>query len=115
MRTALFRKLSAMDAEITTERVGMKWHAYLDGRPDIDQTALTEEAARRMVEELRDGFGPCGAKTNLSGGRTCERVRGHHALLGRRSEHRSGIVRWIDGDTAASGEDMAVGGVRFHP
>src|SRR5947209_3043176 len=103
-----------MDAEIKTERIGTKWHAYLDGRPDIDQTALTEEAARRMVEELRDGFGPCGAKTSLSGGRTCERVRGHRALLGKRSEHRSGSVKWIDGDTSASGDGAAAAGVRFH-
>ena len=43
-----------MNAEIRTEKIGTKWHAYLDGRPDIDQTALTEEAARRMVEQLRD-------------------------------------------------------------
>lgn len=85
-----------MDAEIRTEKIGTKWHAYLDGRPEIDQTALTEEAARRMVKQMRDRFGTCGAKTKLSGGRTCERVLGHHELLGKRSAHRSGGVSWID-------------------
>jgi hypothetical protein len=96
-----------MDAEITTERVGMKWHAYLDGRPEIDETGLTEEAARRKVRELRDRFGVCGAKTGLFGGRTCERVRGHHALLGRGSEHRSGGRTWIDAGERAAHEVRA--------
>lgn len=85
-----------MNAEIRTERIGTKWHAYLDGRPDIDQTALTEEAARRMVEQLRDRFGVCGAKTRLFGGRVCELVSGHHAPGHKRTEHRSGSVTWID-------------------
>src|SRR5690348_2641297 len=85
-----------MNAEIKTERVGTKWHAYLDGRPDVDQTALTEEAARRMVEQLRDRFGVCGAKTRLFGGRTCELVNGHHTPGGKLTEHRKGSVTWIE-------------------
>jgi hypothetical protein len=85
---------STMNAEITTEKVGTKWHAYLDGRPDIDQTALTEEAARRMVEQLRERFGACGAKTNRFGGRTCDRVSGHHGYGGKKTVHRSGAVTW---------------------
>jgi hypothetical protein len=95
-RSRLFRRLSAMDAEIRSEKIGTKWHAYLDGRPDIDQTALTEEAARRKVEEMRDGFGVCAAKTKLLGGRTCDRVPGHREFMGKPSEHRSGTVTWID-------------------
>ena len=61
-----------MNAEITTRKVGSKWHGYLAGRPDLDETALTEEAARRKMEQLRDRIGVCGAKTELFGGRTCE-------------------------------------------
>ena len=57
-----------MNAEIRTQRVGTKWHAHLDGRPDIDETALTEEAARRKVEQLRERLGACGAKTRGSAG-----------------------------------------------
>lgn len=36
-----------MHAEITTKKVGTKWHGYIEGRPDLDETALTEEAVRR--------------------------------------------------------------------
>ena len=32
-----------MAAEITTREVGTKWHGYIAGRPDPDETALTEE------------------------------------------------------------------------
>jgi len=85
-----------MNAEIRTEKIGTKWHAYLDGRPDVDQTALTEDAARRMVEQMRDRFGVCGATTRLFGGRTCELVNGHHAPGGKPTEHRSGSVTWIE-------------------
>lgn len=35
------------NAEIKTKRVGTKWHGYIDGRPDLDETALSDEAARR--------------------------------------------------------------------
>ena len=31
---------------ITTRKVGTKWHGYIAGRPDLDETALSEEAVR---------------------------------------------------------------------
>jgi len=85
-----------MNAEITTKKVGTKWHGYIDGRPDLDETALSDEAVRRKMEQLRDRIGPCGAETNLFGGRTCELIDGHHILGRKRIEHRSGSVSWID-------------------
>ena len=85
-----------MNVEIRTERVGTKWHGYIDGRPDIDETALTEEAARRKVEQLRDRFGSCRMKTKLFGGRMCELVNGHCAPGSKPTEHRSGSVSWMD-------------------
>jgi len=56
-----------MNAEITTKKIGSKGRGYIDGRPDPDETALTEEAARRKMEQLRDriGIGVCGAKRKL--------------------------------------------------
>ena len=43
----LERQISAafpmMNAEITTKKFGSKWHGYIDGRPDLDETALSEE------------------------------------------------------------------------
>jgi hypothetical protein len=83
-----------MNAEIRTEKIGTKWHAYLDGRPDIDETALSEEAARRKVEQLRERLGTCDAKTERFGGRSCELVKGHHALREREPRHRSGAYIW---------------------
>lgn len=94
-----------MNAEIRTQRVGTKWHAYLDGRPDIDETALSEEAARRKVEQLRDRLGACGAQTRLFGGRTCELVSGHFAVGERLLQHRSGTVVWSD--VPPEGDDPA--------
>ena len=85
-----------MNAEITTKRVGSKWQGYIDGRPDLDETALTEDAVRRKMEQLRDRIGMCGAKTRLFGGKTCELIAGHHVLGKKRIEHRSGSVSWID-------------------
>jgi len=85
-----------MDAEITTRKVGTKWHGYIAGRPDLDETALTEEAVRRKMEQLRDRLGVCGAKTKLFGGRTCELVAGHHDAATKRTIHRSGSVTWFD-------------------
>jgi hypothetical protein len=46
-------------------KVGTKWHGYSAGRPDLDETALTEEAVRRKMEQLGDHIGGCGAKTKL--------------------------------------------------
>ena len=48
-----------MNAEITTRKVGTKWHGYIDGRPDLDETALSEEAVRRKMEQLRERIGTC--------------------------------------------------------
>jgi hypothetical protein len=59
-------------------RPASKWQGYIDGRPDLDETALSEEAARRKMEQLRDRIGACGATTKLFGSRTCELIAGHH-------------------------------------
>lgn len=83
-----------MSAEITTERISTKWHGYLDGRPDVDETALTEDAARRKVERLRDRVGTCGARLNRDGSQTCELVSGHCVAGGRATSHRSGALAW---------------------
>jgi len=85
-----------MNAEITTQRVGSKWHGYIDGRPDLDETALSEEAARRKMEQLRDRIGRCGARTERFGGRTCELIDGHRSVGKTRTEHRSGGATWLD-------------------
>src|SRR5205823_2419037 len=37
---------------IRTEKIGGIWHGYLEGHPEIDERALTEEIARRKVESL---------------------------------------------------------------
>jgi hypothetical protein len=37
---------------ITTEKIGGIWHGYLEGHPEIDERALTEEIARRKVESV---------------------------------------------------------------
>ena len=96
----LERQISAafpmMNAEITTRKVGTKWHGYIDGRPDLDETALSEEAVRRKMEQLRDRMGSCAATTKLFGGRTCELIDGHRVLGKTRNEHRSGDVTWND-------------------
>ena len=45
------RDSSAVDG-IRTEKVGGIWHGYLEGHPEIDERALTEEIARRKVEAV---------------------------------------------------------------
>jgi hypothetical protein len=85
-----------MTAEIRTERIGTKWHGYIAGRPDIDETALTEEAVRRKVEQLRDRIGICGAERNAADGRRCELIAGHRSVSRKRDDHRSGSTRWTD-------------------
>jgi hypothetical protein len=77
-------------------KVGTKWHGYIAGRPDLDETALTEEAVHRKMEQLRDRIGACGAKTNLFGGRTCELIAGHHELGEKHNVHRCGSITWFD-------------------
>jgi hypothetical protein len=86
-----------MNAEITTTRINTKWHGYIDGRPDIEETALSEEAARRKVEQIRDRLGSCTASTTRFGGRRCELIEGHRTARGERTEHRSGDASWRDG------------------
>jgi len=90
------RLLSTMTAEIRTKKIGSKWHGFIEGRPDIDETALSESAAREKVESVRARLGECGAATRLFGGLTCELVKGHVARVGERLQHaRDGKV-WID-------------------
>lgn len=85
-----------MAAAITTKKIGSKWHGYIEGRPDVDETALTEEAAVRKMEQLRDRIGICGAKTRLFGGQTCELIAGHHEIGKKRVQHRRGGVVWAE-------------------
>ena len=85
-----------VDAEISTRKVGTKWHGYIVGRPDLDETALTEEAVRWKMEQLRECIGICGARTKLFGGRTCELIAGHHESGQKQTVHRSGSITWFD-------------------
>jgi hypothetical protein len=85
-----------MDAEIKTAKIGSKWHGFIDGRPDIDETALSEEAVRRKAESVRAQLGDCGERTNLFGGRTCKLVKGHVTRRGERLQHCDGMVTWIN-------------------
>jgi hypothetical protein len=86
-----------MTAEIRIERIGTKWHGYIVGRPDIDETALAEEAVRRKVEQLRDRIGTCGAKHNVPDGRPCGLIAGHRSSSRTRDDHRSGSMTWSAG------------------
>jgi hypothetical protein len=45
------RDSSAVDG-VTTEKIGGIWHGYLEGHPEIDERALTEEIARRKAESV---------------------------------------------------------------
>jgi len=92
----LFRRLSAMNAEIKTKRIGSKWHGFIEGRPDIDETALSEEVARRKIESVRARLGDCGSRTKLFGGLACELVKGHAAPVGKRLQHACEGKFWID-------------------
>ena len=86
----------AMDGAITLRKVATRWHGSIEGRPDLEETALSEIAVRRKMEQLRDRIGTCGAQTTLFGGRTCERIAGHHEAGEKRSLHRSGSVTWLE-------------------
>ena len=85
-----------MNAEITTKKVGAKWRGSIEGRPDLDETALSEDAVRRKMEQLRDQIGTCGAMTRLFGGKTCQLIAGHHPVGKKRIEHRNGTITWIE-------------------
>lgn len=85
-----------MNAEIKTQKIGSKWHGFIEGRPDIDETALSENAAREKVESVRARLGDCGSRTRLFGGLTCALVKGHVAAVGRRLQHARDEKVWID-------------------
>jgi hypothetical protein len=88
-----------MESEITTKKIGSKWHGFVGGRPDVDETALTEEAARIKAESVRRQLGDCGAKTLRFGGRICELVADHQPPRGQRLQHESrkgAKVVWMD-------------------
>jgi hypothetical protein len=40
--------------KISTRKIGGIWHGYLEGHPEIDERALTEEIARQKVERILD-------------------------------------------------------------
>jgi hypothetical protein len=46
--------------KIRTQKTGGIWHGYLEGHPEVDERALTEEMAsekvRRRIEALDLGF-----------------------------------------------------------
>ncbi|PYQ30112.1 MAG: hypothetical protein DMF56_10350 [Acidobacteria bacterium] len=96
-----------MNADIATKKVGSKWHGSINGRPDLEETALSEKAVRQKMEQLLDQIGTCGSMTRLFGGRTCDLIAGHHVPGEKRTQHRSGSVTWIE----VSPADGAVPGV----
>ena len=49
------RDPGALDG-IRTEKIGGIWHGYLDGHPEVDERALTEEIARRKVASVKERF-----------------------------------------------------------
>jgi len=85
-----------MNAEITTRKIGSKWHGYIDGRPDVEETALSEDAVQRKMEQLRERIGKCDATTRLFGGKACELIAGHRAAGEKRTQHRSGSLTWVE-------------------
>ncbi len=38
--------------KITVQRIGGIWHGYLEGHPEVDERALTEEVAPQKVERI---------------------------------------------------------------
>jgi hypothetical protein len=38
--------------KITVQKTGGIWHGYLEGHPEVDERALTEEIARVKVERI---------------------------------------------------------------
>jgi hypothetical protein len=42
------------EMKITTRKIGGIWHGYLEGHPEIDERALTEEIARQKVKRILD-------------------------------------------------------------
>jgi len=85
-----------MDSEITTKRIGSKWHAFIAGRRDVDETALSEAAAREKARRLRQQLGDCGARADRFEGISCALVRGHEPAVGRDIEHRNDSFVWSE-------------------
>jgi hypothetical protein len=48
---------------------GSKWHGYIEGRPEVDETGLTYEVAKRKVESVAAQLASNGEKQNKSGSR----------------------------------------------
>jgi len=46
--------------KINVQKVGGIWHGTIDSHPDVDVRALTEEIARRKVEEIAKGLSASG-------------------------------------------------------
>jgi hypothetical protein len=40
-----------METKIHVQRIGGIWHGTIEGHPEIDERGLTEEIARRKVED----------------------------------------------------------------
>lgn len=38
--------------KITVKKIGGMWHGYLEGHPDVDERALTEEMANIKVQRI---------------------------------------------------------------
>ena len=104
-----------MDSEITTQKIASKWHGFIKGRPDVDETALSEEVVRRKVVRLREQLADCGSRTILFGGRACELVAAHVAPPGKRLEHRNGGVVWTDLTPDHGGDDAIEPGSGDYP
>ena len=71
LRLALARPQADLYDEIVVTR---RWQGCIVGRPDLDETTLSEEAVRRKMEQLRDRVGTCGARTARFGGKACELI-----------------------------------------
>lgn len=40
------------EPQVTAQKIGGIWHGYVDGHPEIDERALTEEIALRKAREM---------------------------------------------------------------
>jgi len=43
--------------KITVQKTGGIWHGYLEGHPEVDERALTEEIAVRKVQRIVERLG----------------------------------------------------------
>ncbi len=44
--------------KITVQKTGGIWHGYLEGHPEVDERALTEEIAVRKVQRIIERLEP---------------------------------------------------------